>query len=553
MAVASIKPGGGGDYTSFSAWEAALSANPASSETASLDEAADGGAFTINVSNTNTVTLTVTVADGFRHYDQTGWPNLIRVLGTAGRIVSTTATCITVSTNDVTIDNLFLLSDDSSAGTGIDINPHNNVHVGSTVILARGANARGVEFVSSATWDGTQTLTFYNVVMAGQKEAIQASDADSTWKNLTIMGYPQQSNYGAFGVRSHQINRQPTTTMDSCVALGPAVCYGTAGGGLLSLTNCASSDATGTTGKINLVPLQVLRRCGHDDWNPELINDTNGQAGPDGALWMFGAEGGAFNSISPGSAISIVAAAAQEDSYGVTATITGSMSNNLTQFPRFNNTITQTATYHYMEFRLRSGFTMTDGDQTDQFEFTSATNGALIRFRVRRSGANYQIRAQLKVAGDLNGTNTTLTVGTWYKIKVKVDYGDNPGTADWWVAAVGASFGAATDSWTGIDMSSFGGVAGHQWDITGVDAGTSGNIDYDTIVWGTADVDENDGTGGWGDSVEGNASFEGTDNSGDFTTDINGTTRSSWNIGAWEISGGAPPTGIVVLRRRRSC
>lgn len=65
--TSSIKPDGGGDYVSIALWEAGIPADDTDNHTARVDEVGDVGGIFWNVSNANSVTLRITVADAYRH------------------------------------------------------------------------------------------------------------------------------------------------------------------------------------------------------------------------------------------------------------------------------------------------------------------------------------------------------------------------------------------------------------------------------------------------------------------------------------------------------
>lgn len=108
MALASIKPGGGGDFLSYNAWEAAIGADGVGGETGSLDEKANGSAGTlrINVSNANNQDLLLTVGSGFRFNQEGSWPSCSAVEGVAGRITDTTQDVIWLDTSNVILEYL---------------------------------------------------------------------------------------------------------------------------------------------------------------------------------------------------------------------------------------------------------------------------------------------------------------------------------------------------------------------------------------------------------------------------------------------------------------
>lgn len=108
MATASIKPGGGGDYLTFTAWEAAISADPTEEQVGSLDEKADASGSantTINVSNSNGVTIKLTAGASYRFDTDASWPELGGSIGANARIDNAgAAVALNLSTSDYIVE-----------------------------------------------------------------------------------------------------------------------------------------------------------------------------------------------------------------------------------------------------------------------------------------------------------------------------------------------------------------------------------------------------------------------------------------------------------------
>lgn len=85
----SIQTGGGGDRTSWSAWEGAIPADPGEPYTGQQDDQNDAGTLTFNVSNSNSHLLTMTVSSSNRFIDHGSWPSCSGVEGAMARIDGT--------------------------------------------------------------------------------------------------------------------------------------------------------------------------------------------------------------------------------------------------------------------------------------------------------------------------------------------------------------------------------------------------------------------------------------------------------------------------------
>lgn len=97
----------GADDVDLATWESGLSADPSSDEIGNIILAEDVGAATINVSNTNSVNIKVTVSSSVRYDQGASWPGDMHAALTEGAHIATaSASPITIETRLVTVEYL---------------------------------------------------------------------------------------------------------------------------------------------------------------------------------------------------------------------------------------------------------------------------------------------------------------------------------------------------------------------------------------------------------------------------------------------------------------
>lgn len=106
--VKTVKPGGGGDYSSVQTWEAALSANPTDDQVAECYEGdcLGGSSLVMDVSNSSNVRLVIRAASGERFRDQSEWATSMYAAVGHGAWLGAGAGSINVDTNDVFIEDM---------------------------------------------------------------------------------------------------------------------------------------------------------------------------------------------------------------------------------------------------------------------------------------------------------------------------------------------------------------------------------------------------------------------------------------------------------------
>lgn len=212
----------GGDRTSFSDWESNIPANPTEAYTGQLNEAMDGGAVTMNVSNSSAVDLTLTVVAAYRFYNQTGWPNCAAVEGLGGRIESAGG----VNVVDILVDNVVVeWLDLSSTDSPI-------VRTGTASITgtARNCIIRDTPTTTGAIISAAGTLLVHNCFIYSCLRGARVNGATLNMYNCTVF------DCSAIGI----YRQAGTLNAYNCISVGNAKDFSGTIGGNYNI----SSDAT---------------------------------------------------------------------------------------------------------------------------------------------------------------------------------------------------------------------------------------------------------------------------------------------------------------------
>lgn len=529
----SVLASSGGDYATWSAWESAISADPTVEQVGEQRDSNDLGSVTINVSNTNNVDIKMTVqpGNGYRFNEKSDWPNCAAIEGVPARIEGT-GHAVSIATNNVIVEWIVISATTSSTNLAVRY-----------TTAAADCTLRYCCIWSSRTDTGTRwgvrggytggggttnTVTIHSCFFWGVTRAIWAIDNSFDIKNVTIhLAGPAGTS--AVGIEKQTGSGSNTVTCNNCVVLGDdfVECYRETTGTFSGSDNNMGSDtsAPGTTTYDSVAPAEFLRNPNRYEEDLHGLETAAVREWPDDLVAGWSGEGNNLDGWTSVSNVAVASAAAWRGGYGGAITVTGSGSFA----GRWEPTVTDTTIWFVMAFRLRSGFSMGSGENFDTDGIRHSSGSQVFKLRWNESGGNYRVQPIVLNPSTTFGSQTTLTVGTWYILKAKIDF-QSSGECTVWIGPAGGTLTQVVTV-----SGSLAGVTFGRWDwlSSGVDSGTSGTIDFDHIHITTSDTDEaDDATSPFGDDNDG--VYIGSSNA--FGFDIDGDTPDTDDIGAHDYS-----------------
>lgn len=106
--IKTIKPGGGGDYTTLASWEAAISADPTDNQIAECYDGDCGGTLTMDVSNANGIDFTIRSATGESFRDLGSWPTVATSIDAGAAQIGSNSGTLVIATTKVFITDIII-------------------------------------------------------------------------------------------------------------------------------------------------------------------------------------------------------------------------------------------------------------------------------------------------------------------------------------------------------------------------------------------------------------------------------------------------------------
>lgn len=103
--IKTVKPAGGGDYSTYAAWEAALAADPTDDQVAEGYDG-DGGGLTIDVSNASNVRIVIRAASGQSFRDQAEWATSMYAAVGQGAWIGNDAGGLTFNSSNIHVEDM---------------------------------------------------------------------------------------------------------------------------------------------------------------------------------------------------------------------------------------------------------------------------------------------------------------------------------------------------------------------------------------------------------------------------------------------------------------
>lgn len=552
--VSSIQSGGGGDYLSFSGWEAGISADPTEAQTGQLDEAMDGGTVTVDVSNTNAVDLTLTCAAAYRFCNQTGWPNCAAVEGVGGRIDGGSGVnAVYVLTTNIVIEWLAITSTDS---------PLLRTSTGANNTTWRYCVLRDTPTTSGAALNGTGSTTMHTCFIYVCYRSVRNNGGTLNCYNISAFGATGDYNFynqsGTMGCDNcigldaatadydgtiagdYNVSSDGTAPNDSATAWATSTAYSkldlvTSGGETYVCHTAHTSDGTAFSNDGDTYWTKLTNRT----WEETIRSGIDGEEDLhliNVRRWEDDVQHGSnFDGGSPEAAFDSATRGTPSDAIATGTKISDNMLNIT-----FSHDTARVKTGFSLSTAYVSGFvkiasdTLSNGDNFAlPFYAGRSAWSTIFLLKCRKDSGNIQVRPLYQGSGGSaeDTTWTTINAGQWYWIKFKWVSGS---TFEWFIDG-----GSAIDSKTAgpHNLVEFG------WWCYQYSGTVSCNIHVERVQLTTTDPTEpDDSTSPYGDTLE-DLLLGGDESATIGSTDIDGETISTWYIGADAFPAAAPPGG----------
>jgi len=497
------------DYATLALWEADISADPGTDQTATVETDEDVGPVEIDVSNSSNVTFTIEADASHRWNQDADDTPVSAIVGTHAR-ATTSGDVIQMGTTGSLVVQYMEISDTSTNNVCVRTSSADTMsitvqycvlHIGDKAIHDETAPGAGSEL-------NVYNCFIYNFDTTGIK--FDRSNTTGRAYHNTVVNIASAAGIADTGATTYFYGNAVFNCGGDCIVNGD------------NKGDNHEDDGSGDTDVGDWMDFVMNANPGEEDLRP-----TASREWAEDLVYGFGSEGGVGDPLlDSGNFDAVAAKSGMRGSYCERINV-GTTSADYYNHGAALGTDTYTSFYLHLD---DPGFVMADGDNFAFMKLSpNASSSVAAYIFLERSGANYQIRPYTSVH---NMTAVTINRGTTYHIRIRLNLAAS-GNFEWWIDDVSQESDAGDYS-----ALSFG-----RWYVysgVALDAGTSGYVYLDhRQVTTSAHIEPDDSTSPYGDTAR-TTYADCTDRNATIGyTDIQGVTRptgNTWLPGAWDVA-----------------